>query len=153
MDPLLSVIDVRSLEQRFVASVGPTRFNTLLFGSFALIGIVLALSGVYGVTSYVVAQRTHEIGVRMALGAKATTVRHTVALGAVKLAAVGLAIGLTAAFGLTRLLSDLLFEISPLDATTFAASVVAFASVAWLGSYLPARRASGVDPLVALRAE
>lgn len=153
LDPLLSVRAIRTLEQRFVASVGSPRFNTYLIASFALVALILAVSGVYSVTSYVVAQRTREIGVRMALGAEAGTVRSAVTMGAVRLAAVGVVIGIALALGTTRLLSSLLFEVTTTDALTFTIAASVFVAGAWLGSYVPARRASSVDPIIALRAE
>lgn len=153
VDPLLAVRDVRTLDERFTASVGSPRFNTFLLAAFALVAVALAVSGIYSVMSYVVSQRTHEIGVRMALGARAGDVRRSVSWSGLRLAAIGVAIGLAAALTLTRVLSALLFGISPLDPVTFAAAPLAFLAIAWLSGYLPARRASGVDPVIALKAE
>jgi putative ABC transport system permease protein len=153
MDPLLSARSIRTLEQHFVEAVGSPRFNTLLVGGFAAIAALLAITGLYGVMSYAVSCRTREIGVRMALGAGANEVRRSVAWDGLKLAGIGVALGLAAAAGLTRLLTDLLFGVSPLDLGIFAAAALGFVAVALLGSYVPARRASRVDPLEALRAE
>ncbi len=153
LDPELSVTDVRTLEERVSASVASPRFNMFLFSAFAAVALVLAAVGVYGVMSYLVTQRTQEIGVRMALGASAAAVRRSISLQGLRLAGIGVALGLLAAFGLTRLLSSLLFGVTATDPLTFIGVSLILGAAAWLGSYVPAYRASGVDPTDALRAE
>jgi len=129
------------------------RLYAVLLGSFAALAIALAAAGVYGVMSYTVTQRTREIGIRMALGAQRPAVLRLILGQSLTLVAVGLAMGLAGAAGATRYLEGLLFGLTPLDASTFAGAAVLFGSVAGLASYLPARRATDVDPLVALRCE
>ena len=124
-----------------------------MLGLAAFVALFLGSVGIYGVISYVVAQRTREIGVRMALGAERSVVSRMVLKQALMLAGGGVAIGLLGALGLTRLMSSLLFGVSPLDPLTFASVAAALSAVALVASYLPARRASLVDPVVALRAE
>ena len=115
--------------------------------------LLLAGLGLYGVTSYSVAQRNQEIGVRMALGAPAGRVRRGVTAEVLRLGLVGVAVGYLAALAATRLLSGLLFGVGPTDGVTFVVAGLVFLGVAWLGGYLPARRASAVDPIIALRAD
>jgi putative ABC transport system permease protein len=124
-----------------------------LLGIFAGIALALAGVGIYGLISYSVAQRTHEIGVRMALGAERGQVARQVVGGSLKLALLGVAAGLATAAGLTGFLASLLYEVRPLDPATFAAVFGVLLGVALLASYLPARRAAKVDPVVALRCE
>ena len=129
------------------------RVTCWLLGIFAGIALALAGVGIYGLISYSVAQRTHEIGVRMALGAERGQVARQVVGGSMKLVLVGVLAGLAAAGGLTRFLTSLLYEIRPMDPATFAAVSGVLLGVALLASYLPARRAAKVDPIVALRCE
>jgi ABC-type antimicrobial peptide transport system permease subunit len=129
------------------------RFLSLLLGAFSVIALALAAVGIYGVMAYSVSQRTQEIGVRVALGARSTDVMKMVLGQGTKLAAVGVGIGLAGAFALTRVMSTLLFEVSVTDPVTFAAVVALLAIVALLACYIPARRATKVDPLIALRCE
>jgi putative ABC transport system permease protein len=135
------------------ASIATRRFYMQLLGSFASLAFILASIGIYGVVSYSVAQRTREIGIRMALGAKQSDVLQLVLTEGFKLTLVGIALGLVAAFAATRVLQNLLFQVRPTDPFTFIAFSLLLAAVAMLASYIPARRATKVDPLVALRYE
>jgi putative ABC transport system permease protein len=133
--------------------VAEPRFRMLLLGLFAGLGLTLALIGIYGVISYSVSQRTHEIGIRMALGAQPRDVMRDVLRDGMKLTLSGLAIGLIAALGLTRLMMSLLFEVKPTDPVTFAGVTILLGAVSVTACYFPARRAMRVDPMVALRYE
>jgi putative ABC transport system permease protein len=133
------------------ASIGSRRFYLQLLGSFAALAFVLAAVGIYGVVSYSVAQRTREIGVRMALGARQTDVLSLVLVEGFRLTMLGVVLGLAGAVAATRLLTDLLFEVKPTDPITFISLATLLAVVALFASYIPARRATKVDPLVALR--
>lgn len=144
---------ISTMEEILSDSIARQRFSMLLLGIFAALALVLAAVGIYGVMSYSVAQRTHEIGIRLALGAQTSTVLK-LALGyGLKLVVLGTLIGLVVSFGLTRLMSTLLFGVSPTDPITFAGISLILISVALLASYIPARRATKVDPMVALRYE
>jgi putative ABC transport system permease protein len=143
----------KTMDQLLSDSVAQPRFYGLLLSSFAVLALVLAIVGVYGVISYAVAQRTQELGIRIALGAQALDVLTLVMGQAMKLVLVGAVIGLGAAFALTRLLKKFLFDVTATDPLTFAAVALLLALVALLASYIPARRATKVDPLVALRYE
>ncbi|MFL5616708.1 MAG: ABC transporter permease [Gemmatimonadaceae bacterium] len=134
-------------------SLGGTRLSTTLFSVFGIVGLVLASVGIYGVMSYGVVQRTREFGVRMALGARPADVRAMVVRQGVTLTAIGVVIGLIGAFALTRLMRTLLFGVTPTDPLTYLAIALVLGGVALLASYLPARRATRVDPVVALRLE
>lgn len=147
------VYNIRTMRQLLGASIAQRRFNMLLLGAFAVIALLLAASGLFGVMAYTVAQRTHEIGIRLALGAQTRDVLGLVVGNGMALAAIGVAVGLAGAFGLTRLMSSLLFGVTPTDATTFVVVSIVLLAVALLACYIPARRATRVDPLVALRYE
>jgi predicted permease len=146
-------VNLRTLDQVFSSSLGHRRFSLVIFGSFAVAALLLAGLGIYGVTSYVVTQRSHEIGIRIALGARVVEVVRLVMKQGMTSVLLGIAIGLGGAFALTRLIQKLLFGVSPTDPLTFAVIPMLLAAVALLACLLPARRAAKVDPMVALRCE
>jgi predicted permease len=143
----------QTMDDIIASSVSDRQFSMILLGTFAALALVLSSIGIYGVISYLVGQRTREIGIRMALGAQPKDVMKLVLGEGVKLALVGAAIGLAAAFGVTRLMATLLYGVSATDPLTFAAVATVLLGVALLACYIPARRAMGVDPNVALRYE
>jgi putative ABC transport system permease protein len=145
------VYNIRTMRQLLGASIAQRRFNMILLTAFAVIALLLAASGLFGVMAYSVAQRTHEIGLRLALGAQPRDVLKLVVGNGMALALLGVAAGLVGAFTLTRLMSSLLFGVTPTDAATFALVSVGLLGVALLACYIPARRATRVDPLAALR--
>jgi putative ABC transport system permease protein len=147
------VSDIRTMEDILSESMARQRFSMLLLGIFAAVALVLAAVGIYGVMSYSVAQRTREIGLRMALGAQRSDVLKLVVGEGLKLVLIGVVFGLVAAFILTRVMASLLFGVSATDPTTFVAISLVLISVAVLASYIPARRATRVDPMIALRYE
>jgi putative ABC transport system permease protein len=146
-------VTITTMDQIFSNSVAGQRFNTLLLGVFASLALILATVGVFGVINYSVAQRTHELGIRLALGAQRSDVFRLVVGQGLVLALIGVAIGVVGAFAVTRLISGLLYGVSPTDSLTFVLVSVLVTGVAMLASYIPARRATKVDPLVALRYE
>jgi putative ABC transport system permease protein len=147
------VSNIRTMADILSESVARQRFSMLLLGTFAAVALILAAVGIYGVMSYSVAQRTREIGLRMALGAQRSDVLKLVVGQGLKLVLIGVACGLVAAFILTRVMSSLLFGVSATDPATFITISLLLVSVAVLASYIPARRATKVDPMVALRYE
>jgi putative ABC transport system permease protein len=132
-------------------SAAPRRVPMLLFSAFAGVAMLLAMLGIYGVTSYYVTQRTHEIGVRMALGAQIVDVLKLVLSRAMALAAIGIGIGVVGAIALTRYLTSMLFGVKPIDVVTFIAVAVVLALVVLVACLVPARRATKIDPLEALK--
>jgi predicted permease len=153
IDPNQPVTNIMTMEDVLAASLGSYRFYMELLGIFAGAAVLLAAVGIYGVMSYSVSERTHEIGIRMALGARQGDVLALVAKLGLKLTSIGVAIGVALAFGVTRLISTFLFGVKPTDPLTYAAVALSLAAIALLACYIPARRAIKVDPLVALRYE
>jgi putative ABC transport system permease protein len=153
LDADLPLFNVRTLEQLHNDALAPQRFNLWLLGAFACIALALAALGIYGVLAYSVSQRTHEIGLRLALGAQARDVLRLILRQALALTLIGLAIGGLGALALLRLMQKLLFEVSPTDPLTFVAITLLLLVVSLLACWIPARRATRVDPLVALRVE
>jgi putative ABC transport system permease protein len=151
LDPDLAVADIRTMTQVINSSFAGPAFNMEMLGALAALALFLSATGVYGVLAYVVAQQTHEIGVRMALGAKPRDVLRLILNRGARLAAIGAGFGLVAAVGLTRLMKGLLYGVSAIDPVTFASVVGLLTLVALLASYIPARRATRVDPMIALR--
>jgi len=147
------VFNVRPFEDFVADSVTPRRFNLWLLGAFAVLAVVLALAGIYGTMSYAVAQRTRELGIRVALGAQRRDVLKLIVGEGMKLIVVGIGIGVLGAFALTRLMKSLLFAVSASDPLTFVVIALLLMSIALLACWFPARRATKVDPLVALRYE
>lgn len=142
-----------TMSARVVESVADRRFTMLVLGAFATVALLLAAVGIYGVVSYTVARRTREIGIRLALGAEPRSVRGLVQRSAMRMTLGGVAVGIAGAFLLSRVLQGLLYGVSPTDPATFAGVVVVLTGVAWLASYIPARRTTRVDPMITMRAE
>jgi putative ABC transport system permease protein len=153
IDPTQPVYNVKTLEQALSDSIAPRRFNLFLLGTFAAVALLLALVGIYGVIAYSVAERTREIGVRMALGAQRHQVVRMVVLEGMAMALAGIAAGLAGAWGLTHLIASLLYDVKANDPATFAAVAAALAATAMLACAVPALKAARVDPMVALRFE
>jgi len=153
IDKELPLTSIATMERRLNESLGEQRFNTLLLGIFAAVALVLAAIGIYGVISYSVTQRTHEIGIRMALGAPLSSILKLVMSHSLAITLLGVITGLAGAWGLTRFLESMLFDVSTTDAAIFIGMPLLLMAIAMLASYLPARRATRVDPMEALRRE
>ena len=153
INPNLPLASVRTLQEIYDASLARTSFTLVMLGIAGGMALLLGVAGIYGVISYSVSQRTREIGIRIALGAQAQTVTRLFVVHGLTLAVVGVAIGLAAAFGIMRLMSSLLFEVNPVDPLTYATVSVTLIAATVLASYVPALRATAVDPINALRSE
>jgi putative ABC transport system permease protein len=153
IDRTQPVAEVQTLEQALADSIAPRRFNLYLLGAFAASALLLALIGIYGVIAYAVAQRTHEIGVRIALGAQRSQVVRLVVREGMRLTAVGITVGLAVSFALTRLMASLLYDVKPTDPSTYTAVAAALAVTALAACCKPALQAAWVDPARALRQE
>jgi putative ABC transport system permease protein len=153
IDPNQPVSDVRTMDQVMIETVGRARFNTILLGLFAALATLLATAGIFGVMNYSVTLRTREIGLRMALGAPRKKVLMLILKQGLLLTLIGIGIGLLGALALTRLMSGLLFGVGSTDPATFMAIVLLLTAVSLIACYIPARRATRVDPLIALRYE
>jgi len=153
LDPAIAISKLHTMDADIQESVAPQRFILFLLGIFAGLALFLAAVGVYGVLSYSVAQRTHEIGVRIALGAPNKSVLSLVLVEGMRLTVAGAAIGVIGALALTRLMAGLLYGVTAHDPLTFISVTIVMCAVAFLACYVPARRAMRVDPMVALRYE
>jgi putative ABC transport system permease protein len=153
LDKDLPLLHTKTLDQYVADTVADTRFETVLLGAFAVLALVLTCVGLYGVVSYTVAQQTREMGIRLALGAGRHTILRMIVGSGILLSGMGIGIGLAMSFLLTRLIATLLYEVSPADPITFCAVPLALLAMAMMASYVPARRAARVDPMVALRCE
>ena len=153
LDANAPVRNVRTMEDIVSAAVAPARWSTTLLGVFAGVALVMAVLGVFGVLSYVVTQRTRELGIRIALGASNGAVQRTVMARGFALVGAGLLLGLIGAYALTRFMATLLYGVTPTDPLTFVGVGAVLVVAAGVASYLPARRATRVDPIIALRAE
>jgi putative ABC transport system permease protein len=153
LDREIALSDVKAMDQYLGAAVSQPRFSALLFGLFALLALLLAAVGLYGVTAYTVSQRTREVGIRMALGAQTANVLRLMIAQGMKLSLLGVGAGLAGAFALTRMMKTLLFGVTATDPVTFAVIALLLATIALVACWIPARRATKVDPMIALRPE
>lgn len=153
LDASIPIRQVRTLDDVLSTAVAPARWSAVLLGIFAAVALVIAVLGVFGILSYAVAQRTRELGIRIALGAPASSVRRSLVMRAVGLVAMGVMVGGAGAMALTRFMTSLLYGVEPTDPVTFAAVVSLLTAAGVAASYVPARRATRIDPVVALRAE
>jgi len=153
LDQSLPLFEVKTMRQHLGVALLPARLAGSVLGIFGLVALILAATGIYGVMAYSVSQRTREIGIRMALGARSSDVLSMVVRQGMKLVAIGGAIGLTAALALTRMMTSLLYGVSPTDPLTLGAISLLLILVALLACYLPGLRATRVDPMIALRYE
>lgn len=153
IDPELALANIRTMDQLISRSLGPSRYRGVLLGIFAIVALTLAAVGIYGVIAYAVSQRTREIGIRIALGARKRDIFRMVVGHGMTLSLIGVAAGAAASLALTRYLSSLLYGVSSTDPVTFMSVVLLLVGVALLACSLPARRATKVDPMVALRTE
>ncbi len=153
LDPAVAVADVRTMSQLVSEATAERRFQTILLTAFGGVALVLSLVDLYALMAYSVQQRTAEIGIRMALGAQRSSVLRLVLKQGSTVALAGIALGVGGAWGLTRFMTSLLFEVKPTDAPTFLGVAILFCAVALAACYVPARRATRVDPMVALRYE
>jgi putative ABC transport system permease protein len=150
-DPELPIISLQPMTNVVSTSMSTRRFDTVLLTTFSLLALALAAAGIYGLMAYAVLQRTREIGIRLAVGARPVDVLRLVVGQATRIATIGVGIGVVGALALTRLMATLLFDVSPFDPLAFAASAALLLGVATLASYLPARRAASIDPQTAIR--
>jgi ABC-type antimicrobial peptide transport system permease subunit len=153
LDPTITVFDIQTMGDRVSGSLARQRFATLMLGAFSVFALILAVVGVYGVLSHLVSQGTRDIGVRIALGAERGRIVWMVLRQSLELTIAGVMAGLAGAWALTRAMASLLFGVSATDLTTFAAVPLVLVATAMIASYVPARRAMRVDPVVALRDE
>jgi putative ABC transport system permease protein len=151
LDPDQAVYDLKTLQQAFHEELASDRIILGLFTSFAVIALLMAAAGIYAVISYSVSQRSHEIGIRMALGATASNIRGLVVGQGIKLTAIGAAIGLAGGLLIARTMKSLLYGIGPTDPATYLGVTLLLGAIAWLASYIPAHQASKVDPMRTLR--
>jgi len=153
VDPALPILRQQTMNEQTVTSLFPQRVALYVSGSLGVVALLLALLGIYGVTAFTVAQRTREIGVRVALGAQRTHVLGLVLRQGIVLAGIGVTVGSLAAFGATRLIGSMLYGVAPTDVVAFGTAAALLACAALLASWLPARRAARVDPMIAIRSE
>jgi putative ABC transport system permease protein len=153
MDSELPLDEVYTMEEVISRSTAARRLNLTLLGAFAVIALVLSTAGLYGVISYTISQRTRELGIRMALGAQPSDVVKLVVRQGVVLAALGVGAGLVGAFGLSRLLERLIYGVSTRDPLTFGSLALLMGAIALLATWMPARRASRVDPIIAIKSD